>query len=260
MRSASPRHVGAAADLAFMGLDHEATPRGVDPGVGWYERPSYAQAMQPNNSLIPWWPGPDISEWKGITGWWIAYAASTGHTATNAAVEVAGQRLAILRKSGQWEVLSERTVPNWFGSYGEDAVTPGDPAPWSATGLAGGLEFQPGNTYGGGGQSIHGGTALVRLWDEDFDVDCIHMMVRHRLTLRNRGGIDDRGSARIVIQAGADYWPDENSTVADVTPPGYLPGVGTGRFLLVRPEWRISTFICRNFPVDVTGNPPPVLL
>ena len=247
-------------DIASMARTHEANPHGVDPGVGWYNQPALAQGMTPDNSLIPWWPGPTFSAWRAITGWWIIFQASTGHTATNTSVEIAGQRLAVLRKTGRGEVLSQSVAPTWFSSYGEDTITPGDPAPWSQAGLAGGTEVQPALTYGGGYQTIHGGTARLSLWtSETPDYDAIHMLVRCRLALRNRGGTDDRASAAFIIQAGADYYPTTTTSVADLAPATYLPGVGVGRFLRIKTDWRVASFVVKNAGVDLLANPPPPL-
>lgn len=256
--SVQPVHVGMHEDIASMERSHEASPHGVDPGVGWYSSPAIAQGMLPSNANIAWWEGPEIAEWRAIRGWWIAYQAATGHTASNTSIEIAGHRLAVLRKTGAWEVLDSRIAPQWFGSYGEDAVTPGDPAPWSQTGLGGGTEIQPGGVYSGGAQSIHGGTPALDLWTSATpDYDAIHMMVRHRLALRNRAGTDDRASSNFIIQAGADYYPNRTSTTADLAPSTYFPGVGVGRFVRVRNDWRLASFVVKNGGVDLLKSPSP---
>lgn len=256
-----PRHTGIMGDTIAMGLAHEATPHGVNPAVAWYNTPALAQGMQPNNSLIGWWPGPNFPAWRAIIGWWIAYQATSGHAATNSAIEISGEQLAVLRKSGQWEILHREKVPAWFGAYAEDAVAQGDPTPWSAGGLDGGLEVQPAYSYLGAPQAIHGGTPKLQLWSgTEPDFDAIHMVVRHRLTLKNRGGTDDRANANFVLQAGADYWPSVTTVVADLSPAGFLPGVGCGRFTKVKNYWRLSTFLVSNPGIDIVANPPPSII
>ena len=250
-----------ASDIASMSTAHEGVPHGVAEGVGWKYNPSIAQGMQPNNSLISWWTGPTYAEWRAITAWFICYQEATGHTATNSAIEVSGVVLNVLRKTGVWEVLHSQRAPTWFGGYGEDAVSLGDPATWSAAGLDGGTEVQPGYLYQGGAQSIHGGSGRMQLWSTpEPDYDALHVVIRHRLVLRNRAGVDDRANARFIVQAGADYYPTLESTVlSHMTPPGYAPGVAVGRFMLVTPEWRYSTMTVRNPGIDLVATPPPAL-
>lgn len=261
MRSCQPRHVGVARDLASQNANHEAFPHGVSIEAAWRTHPTIAQGMNPDNSNIAWWPGPVFSAWKGICAWFIIFQEETGHTATNGAVEISGISLTVLRKTGKWDVLFSQKQPAWFAAYSENAVNLGDPATWSAIGLDGGVDVQPGYLYGGAPQTIHGGSGRLQLWDSHApDFDAIHVSVRHRLVLKNRGGVDDRSSAKFIIQAGADYYPTVTTTMQDIAPATYYPGVGLGQFVQVAKEWRYAPFVVVNSGIDIVRNPPPSLL
>ena len=258
-----PAHVGISCDDLFMAANHEQSPHGLSNTVGWYYAPTLSQGMHPDMSQIGWWPGPNFPAWQAIVPWWVAYVGASGSGSTNTAVEIAGVQLCAHRTSTQqWEVLWQSLQSSWILSLNEDAVTSGDPAPWSGTGPAGGTAVQPGNTYASAQQCIHGGGGRVALpWGAaGMDFDALHVIVRHRLVLKNPVGVDDRASANFIVQAGADYYPTLTTTLGMMAPAAYVPGVGVGRFLQSQNGWRLSTFLCRSAALQtlINGAPPAI--
>jgi hypothetical protein len=64
---------------------------------------------------------------------------------------------------------------------------------------------------------------------------------------------DDRQQARLLIQIGADYYPDRNTPVSAFAPASYNPGVGVSRAKRVTDTWSAFNFATIDVGVQDPG-------
>jgi len=247
--TAPPRIIDMSAIVADLSLPHEAIPQGVPVEYSWYNNGVIGMGTNPLGPID--WPGPPILEWRAFLPWWTIYFAP-GHTATNSCVRLLGMDAAFLLKSTRkWQLLQSAQTPgtDGFGEYSGDFT--------AALGLPAFYRFESNgdlSTVPGVGNCVHGWTTRFltpwSIWGPDIAAICIS--ITHRLGLINTGGTDDRANARLLVNAGADYWPGLTTTLNDIAPANILPGSGLGRFKFCVPQIRRSTFFCSEAPL--TGN------
>ncbi|HRH77024.1 MAG TPA: hypothetical protein PK129_06710 [Cellvibrionaceae bacterium] len=237
---------------------HEAKPNGGGPG--WKVHPLIVMGVNPYGWSVPKdWIGVRFSEWKAILPWFLIYQEENANSVTNSGVEIRQFQLFCFLKSKQ----------AWI------RIGIADKARWSSAGLVnaesstkdlfkfskGEVElFQPSNKF-----MIHGGLKQYELpWDavsNKADVGAIFVSLQHRLQNIDANKVDDRNSARYLVLVGADYYPFVGATMQDLKA-SYNPGLGMGRFMQVKNEWRLSTFIVKEGSTrweQLYENPPAVL-
>lgn len=226
--------------LTDMGLEHETKPRGGGPG--WKDRPLVVMGTEPYGSSIPQnWPGIRFAEWRAVLPWFVIYEGLPDNPAKNTAVEINGIELWYLSSTDRvWRLLTSGVAPSWDGSYNPDAIAVSDKKAFRR--IAGAqAAFAPESTV-----IVHGGLGQVETpWisgTDKADIAALFVSVRHRLTLKDKDGQDDRNTANFVVQAGADYYPRIGARLGDLNAK-YVPGVGLGRFMKVQTSWRYSTLL-----------------
>lgn len=228
--------------LKEMQLTHEAIPAGVADGVGWKTRPAEGMGTEPYASSIkPWWKGTKFAQWRSIVTWFTVYSEEGGNPAQNTGVEIAGIEAWYLSSiDGGWKRLQSSRLPTWHGAYATNAIDRSQDRIHSAPG-AEGLVLAP-----SGRNMVHGGLGHADTpWTTDpqqADLSALLVSVRHRLVLKDEARPDDRAEARLIVQAGADYYPFKGAKVSDLNA-AYVPAIGLGRFVRASPQWRYSLMV-----------------
>lgn len=237
--------------LAEMQRPHELIPGGVPVGVGWRLRPGIGMGTEPYASNVrPWWPGIRFAQWKAMLSWFTVYEAEGGSPARNVAVEINGIEMWFLSASDlTWKRLQSGAVPSWRGGYASNAIDRAKESVFSSP-TATGIALAPTRQ-----SMVHGGLGQVatpwRTADDQADLAAVFVSVRHRLVKRSPDGSDDRSAARLVVQAGADYYPHIGARVADLGAT-YVPSVALGRFVRSAEAWRYSLMLVHGKSIDET--------
>lgn len=249
--------------IADMALPHEIPPAGVATNVGWKYKPAIAMGTEPYGSAIgSWWQGTRYPQWRGILTWFVIYPAEGGNPATNTAVEINGIELWYLSaKTKTWARIQSSALPTWGDAYSQNAVDRINSASIYKASAPTTMIFAP-----AANNIVHGGLGQAPTpWDsttDRADIDALLAIVRHRLVLKNSAGVDDRAQARLVVEAGVDYYPWVGAKISDLGTGTYLPGAGLGRFLRATNGWRYSTFLARSKRIteaQMLQAPPPGL-
>ncbi len=220
--------------------EHEVNPA-CNPCTGWGKKPLIVMGTEPYGTAIPSnWTGTRFEQWKAILPWFVIYEGIGGNPATNTAVEINGIEIwTFSLKDKIWKLLNSSPLPTWSGSYELDAVAKSATQGFSAVSKAAASYAPTPNVI------VHGGLGQVATpWnattDKD-DVGALYVSVRHRLVLKNSGQPDDRDTARLTLNVGADYYPWLGAQLADLKAT-YVPGSGLGQFLKVSSQWRYSSY------------------
>jgi len=75
---------------------------------------------------------------------------------------------------------------------------------------------------------------ITKYISEPKNVAAVFVQLKTQLILDNPLGVDDKASAQILVNVGADYYPEITSKISDFSPMGYAPAVGSSRFGLVK--------------------------
>ena len=214
---------------------------GVPQSAGWARGPGHVvMGNDPRGSRTPdaWrprnprWKSPDIW-WTALLPWLVVFDGE-GHGATDTRVQVRQMRTYVLsRRSGQWSRLgSDRPIE------GELYVKALTGSPVSGADLRGEAD---GSTSIGvpGGERVFHGWSGERQSIESADVLAVFVTLQARLMTDGR---DDRDQARLLIQVGADYYPDRSTGVTAFAPETYNPGVGLSRAKRVTNDWQAFNF------------------
>ena len=233
-RAGAPGMSVADQIAADMQGKHEGFPHGVPLSYDWANGPLLEMG---NNSKGQ----------NAITCWGAVYVAAQGHAAVNTRVNIRNMRLYFLQKSaGVWQPLQNTSAPDG-ASYPEDFQ--GNPVPPDVRKESDGtISVMPGKGYCFHFYPSNRGSINSN------DIGGIVAIFDARLIVRNPGLPDDRGSARYLADAGADYYPR-------VSGPGILnnPSVGIGKLKYVQSNWR--SFAMTTLPrSQLASNPPPVNL
>lgn len=228
--------------LSDMQQVHEGVPAGVADGVGWKTRPAEGMGTEPYAASIkPWWKGTKFAQWRAIVSWFTVYAEEGGNPAENSGVEVAGVEAWYLSTTDrEWKRLQSSLRPTWHGAYATNAIDRSVERIHAASSVEG-LVLAPSRQ-----NMVHGGLSHADTpWSADperADLSALLVSVRHRLALKDAVGPDDRARARLMVQAGADYYPFSGAKVSDLNA-AYVPSIGLGRFLRAGPDWRYSLML-----------------
>lgn len=228
--------------LESMRLPHERRPAGVPETVGWKSKPVIGMGTEPYASALkPYWKGNRFDRWRAMLGWFVIYEAEGGSPAQNSAVEIGGIEMWYLSTSERvWKRIQSDRFPSWHAVYSPNGIDKSSEKVFvekRTTGLA----ATP-TRHG----MLHGGLSQANTpWSSDpsrSDLGAVFVSVRHRLVLKNPLAPDDRNDARLIVQAGADYYPYMGARLADLGA-DWVPGLGVGRFLMADKQWRYSTMI-----------------
>lgn len=176
-----------------------------------------------------------------------------GNKATNSRVQYRNLKVYTLSQSTRkWTLLKNDAAPPYTDTwkYPFDFAADGGDRKEST----GGVSFKPDYPkfgHGYGSQTILSNPA---------DIRAVFVSMDTRLILDNPNGVDDRASAKLLTNVGADYWPDKASINNSWS---YAPGIGQGRFILATKDWRKATMIVPNGRFGATmqemiTNPPPL--
>ncbi len=239
--STTPRSRIIAA-LQSMQLRHEMRPSGVPETYGWKSKPSVGMGTEPYGlSVRSSWPGRRFDNWHAMLSWFVIYEAEGGNLAKNSAVEISGVELWYLsKKEFMWKRLQSDRYPKWQGAYSLNAINKSNEALYIERRSTGLVLAPTVRTM------VHGGLGQVETpWNSETlraDIAAVFISVKHRLVLKDPKQTDDRFLAKLIVQAGADYYPYVGARVADLESPS-VPSIGLGRFILASENWRYSTMI-----------------
>ncbi|MGH1360990.1 MAG: hypothetical protein ACRBC3_19700 [Burkholderiaceae bacterium] len=255
----------------------EGVAQANDNTFRWMDNPNPAQIAMgaPKGSAAPdWWhdnPAYDASikdgdYWNAITAWMFGFE-TPNHSATNAAIETRNHELWYIDKvTGKWALIGSSAGSIWypfnkkpFGynngvistKAGENNTTVAL-FPTNQTVLPHG-EWSPkridiGNIVARVGAVWHTYQARYRLWDVN--------------------GVDDIEDAEILLQTGADYYPETTHEFGQ-TP---NPGLGLSRSKVLTRDWQAFNFMTLELDpsrmdtrdesgvitqAQLTANPPP---
>ncbi len=224
---------------------------GVSNSPGWARGPGHVvMGNDPRGSRTPaaWRPrDPRLKSdawWNALLPWLVVFDG-VGHTATHTRVQVRHMRTYVLsRRTGQWLRI------------GADATIDGELYPKTLTGApmsSADLRQEPdGSTSIGvpGGDRVFHGWSGARQQIDPADVMAVHVTLQARLMV-NR--LDDRDQAKLLIQVGADYYPDRNTSTSAFAPETYNPGVGLSRAKRVSNAWQAFNFTTIDVAVQDPG-------
>jgi len=225
-----------------MTQDNEASLMGVEASDTrtWLLRWSYQMGNLPRGDNTPNGWNPTDTQYKAADYWWdiitpwFVVSKGDNHTATNTRINVSGIRIQLFDTSiNAWRNLDTVSGnPTWGSNkdYSTKPSTDGGNATkrvesdgsWS-------YQFQTGFA------AVHGGSLKFTLTDSIPDManfGGVFVSMISRLVLDDVNGVDDRHLAEVLIDVGADYWPRSATTLANLTPETYLPGVAVSRFEL----------------------------
>jgi hypothetical protein len=228
-----------------MQLIHESLPG--DGGTGWRLKPLIVMGAEPYAASIPPnWTGKRFPYWKAILPWFVIYETKNTPPEEDTAVEVRNINLYVFLESNKkWVSLAKEVTPHWAGHYRKDTLAPIKNIK---------AENQDSNLYKPTGISVvHGGLKQYKLpWSSEAntaDIAGVLVTVEHRLRTIDNKQIEESKSYGYMVMAGADYYPDIGIFLKDLSA-SYVPGVGLGRFLLSKNQWRTSTFIVKSKKID----------
>ena len=224
----------------------------IDPRYSWQYNPQVTMHA-PRGDAIPSWWGGERPTWTNAELSWFTVFEAQGNTAKNTRVQIKNLRFYVLSEATrQWSLIDATEAPETtLWSYPFNYVTDTNGAGVRAE-SSGGVSMKP--KY----PNFHHGWGHAKAINGP-DVRAVFATVDFRLTLDNPGGVDDRASARYVVDSGADYYPDMSLKWSL----GYAPGVGNGRMLLATSNWRSATLLVPNknygsTMAEMRNNPPPL--
>lgn len=224
---------------------------GVPNSPGWARGPGHVvMGNDPRGSRTPaaWRPrDPRLKSdawWNALLPWLVVFDG-VGHAATHTRVQVRQMRTFVLsRRSGQWSRVDAdaRLQGELYGK----ALTG---APVSSADLR--MEGDGSVSIGiPGGERVFHGWNGARHPIDPADVLAVHVTLQARLIANGR---DDRDQAKVLIQVGADYYPDRNTGPSAFAPESYNPGVGLSRAKRVSNAWQAFNFTTIDVGVQDPG-------
>jgi hypothetical protein len=240
-----------ASAIADMHLPSEALV--INPQFSWQYRPQVTMHAPRGDAIASWWKGNRPVWTHAIVPWFTAFEAR-GNRARNSRVQIRNLRLFILsNRTRKWLQVDHRLRP-YVALWKYPFVAAG-PACGRVAQLErdGGLSLVPDYPF-----FIHG-WGDARSIDAS-DVGATFIAMDFRLIIDDPRRKDDRNVARYVVDVGADYYPDQTLRWSL----DYAPGVGNGRMLLARRQWRTATLVVPNKDHGITyeklhQNPPPLV-
>jgi PA14 domain len=230
-----------ASVVEDMTLPHQGYPSGVPSNYSWYSTPeiSYGNNMP--------------QDWNAITSWGQVYVEQGWNPSadSNTRVQIWNQEAWYLSKlTGRWKLLqsvSQVDGASFREDFNNNITQLADVR--DETNNGGGISIKTGN-----GWSYHFWTDRVTI--EPSDIAGIYTQVQARLILADPNGIDDRASARYLVNDGADYWRSLTTPWAsDWSNNG---GVASGRFKFATNSWQNFSMTTLS-ATELSKNPPPIV-
>lgn len=242
--SAAPTTTVAAATVnsldtivADMRLQNDLTLRGYENRtVGWYVGPGYNQmGNDPRSSNTANWfkkayPGFINDTYMRAVLPWLVLFDGEGHAATNTRVHVRNIRAFYKsRRTGQWISYGSSPGASGYGTPKTDLFG-GSLREDKRTNADGSVEIKP---PADANYAWHGWWALGRVTIDPTDIAAMFVTLQARLVVDDAARPDDRSQARLLVQVGADYYPDKSTGW-----PGANPAVATSRVKRVKNDWQ----------------------
>jgi hypothetical protein len=249
--SASTRLNALATLITDMSLPNDLPLAGVPQQTGWAKGPGHVvMGNDPRGSRTPRWWQPADPRYKSTQWWtvlvpWFVVFDGEGHASTHTRVEVRRMQVFVLsRASGQWQPLARDGRIE--GALYPKTLT-GNPvatADLRPTGNTGASIAVP------AGDRLFHGWCCGRLNIDAPDVGAVFVTLQARL---KTDGVDDSAQARLLLQVGADYYPDAATQVVAFAPAAYNPGVGLSRAKRLSADWQAFNFITLDVGVQDPG-------
>lgn len=245
---------GLTIDMAVNDMSLPSEALMIKASYDWHKNPKITQ-YAPSGTILPSWWTANRPKWcySSVT-WYTAYEAQ-GNAATNSRVQVSKLRMyALSNKTRKWTLLDNVTAPAtdlWKYPFNQA----GDfKASGARAETSGGYSLRPVYPH-----FHHGYGRGVSIADPS-DIRAVFIAMDFRLIVADPKKADDRSKARYVVDVGADYYPGKGSSWGV----GWAPGIGNGRYLLAKNNWRAATLLVPNKALGATfdelrKNPPPVL-
>jgi hypothetical protein len=227
---------------------------GVPGGPGWARGPGHVvMCNDPRGSRTPYWWTPANRRYKSKEYWttvlpWFVVFDGVGHAALNTRVQIRNLKVFVKRRSdGQWMLV------------GSSAKVNGELYPKHLQGDATRKPDERSEPDGStsvkapGGDLAYHGWCCGKLAIDAPDVAAVFVTLQARLIPDHGDRADDRPQARLLIQMGADYYPDRNTPVSAFAPASYNPGVGVSRAKRVTDTWSAFNFATLDVGVQDPG-------
>jgi hypothetical protein len=223
--------------VADMRLKNDLTLRGYEQRtVGWYVGPGYNQmGNDPRSSNTADWfkkayPAFINDNYMRAVLPWLVLFDGEGHAATNTRVHVRNIRAFYKsRRTGQWISYGTSAGASGYGTPKTDLFG-GSLREDKRTNADGSVEIKPPADIN---YAWHGWWSLGRVTIDPTDIAAMFVTLQARLVVDDASRPDDRSRARLLVQVGADYYPDPSTGW-----PGANPAVATSRVKLVKNEWQ----------------------
>lgn len=235
------------AIIGDMSLENDAKLDGI-PNFLWATGPQPAAVLMGSDprgcKMQSWWLNmsgvkaeyKDCDLWTTYIQWFVIYEG-VGNAGSNVRVETRNPKTYYLSKrTGKWLLLGEHASTSWFLAAKSNIL-----------GVDGALDKR---TNADGSVSIkipvksnfvhHG---IWPLGKKDVssivsDIAALYSTVQARLVVDDANRPDDRSKAILLMNSGADFYPNQASTAADSFP----PGVGTSRTKRITNDWQAFNF------------------
>jgi len=240
--------------ITDMSLVNDMALAGVPSGPGWTKGPGHVvMGNDPRGSRTPDWWTPANRRYKSKDYWttvlpWFVVFDGVGHAALNTRVQIRNLKVFVKRRSdGQWMLV------------GSSATVSGELYPKHLQGDATRKPDERSEPDGStsvkapGGNLAYHGWCCGKLAIDAPDVAAVFVTLQARLIADHRDRPDDRPQARLLIQMGADYYPDRNTPVSAFAPASYNPGVGVSRAKRVTDTWNAFNFATIDVGVQDPG-------
>ncbi|GAB7562301.1 hypothetical protein LG202_03400 [Methylobacillus methanolivorans] len=234
-----------------MTTENEAMPAASDQ-YAWAYKPTMVMGANPTASGIPkWYPGKRFAVWDRVLGWITVYREKGAPAPVNTRIAFKDLSLYYFSKAQKKWILLE-SLPNIEEDHRGEANTEGTNirVPYDVR-----LEKDGFKSYKfPAGSWFHTYGYMHRFDINDFGG--LYYRFDFKLVLDNPAGPNTLNTDKLVVQAGADYYPVEYPK--ESLGASYNPGVGTGRFLRAGPQWRTATFTLMTPDYKIDENPPNV--
>lgn len=220
--------------ISDMQGQHESRLKGVPDSYSWSRGPRIGAGNNPGN-------------FRALTSWGIINEAVGGNSAPNTRVEIDNIRTYLLRKSNSRWLTLQNAIPVG-AAFREDFK--------DNINVAANVRQEPQGTI-----SVKAGNGLnFHFWSNKRveinpnDIAGIVVSFRARLIVDNPNRADDRGSARYLALASADYWTNLTArwnyfqTNKDAA-------IGKAKF--VTRQWKYFNMTTAS-PETLRNNPPPL--
>jgi hypothetical protein len=204
--------------------------------VGWYVGPGIVQlGNDPRMTNAPRWFKQSHPTFVSDTYMraflpWVVIFDGAGHAAVNTRVELRNMRaFHKSRATGAWRQIGHSPGLSGYATP-KSTLLSGTVAEDKRTRPGGSVEIKP---PADPKYAWHGWWDRGRVAIDPQDLAAVFVTVQARLVPDDPALPDDRASARLLLQVGADYYYDEKWrwTVG-------APGVGTSRSKLVKNDWQ----------------------